>query len=235
VSSTPKRITIDAPSEMVIFAARHLDATEGLVQIGTVVDSAARSAITTVLRYIATAHNSPAAETSDADTLARVRDIEARLWENADAREMPVSAVCHSIALDLRAAREGAEHRPTEPHDHPGIGEIQVSRQRGRGVIVDHAPARALIGLRIIRDLAWPANIAGVGDPDLVNIADQVLYRVVGYDAGTASLIVELVEDWRPAPTVKLSEADVEEIRSRWRERYGKPGVCNHEPTGGTP
>ena len=86
-------------------------------------------------------------------------------------------------------------------NDCPGIGEIQVSRHRGRGVVVDAAPARALIGLRIIRDLAWPANIAEVGDPDLVNIADQVLYRVTGYDPGAASLIVELVEDWRPEPT----------------------------------
>lgn len=83
-------------------------------------------------------------------------------------------------------------------HDCPGIGEIQLTRQRGRGVIVDHAPPRALIGLHIIRDLAWPANIAGIGEPDLVNIADQVLYRVVGYDPGSAALVVELVEDWRP-------------------------------------
>ncbi|MDX2513845.1 hypothetical protein PV355_01520 [Streptomyces stelliscabiei] len=112
-------------------------------------------------------------------------------------------------------------------HDCPGIGEIQVSRHRGRGVVVDAAPARALIGLRIIRDLAWPANIAEVGDPDLVNIADQVLYRVVGYEAGQAALIVELVEDWRPAPTVVLSEADVEELKARWREAYGKPGSAH--------
>jgi hypothetical protein len=62
VSSTRKRITIDPPSEMVILAARHLDATEGPVQIGAIVDTSTRSAITTVLRYIATAHNSPAVE-----------------------------------------------------------------------------------------------------------------------------------------------------------------------------
>lgn len=60
-----KRIIIDAPSEMVILAARHLDATEGPVQVGRTVDTAARSAITTVLRYIAKAHNSPPAEGDD--------------------------------------------------------------------------------------------------------------------------------------------------------------------------
>ncbi|MFJ1667370.1 hypothetical protein ACIOK4_13475 [Streptomyces bottropensis] len=54
-----KRILIDAPSEMTILAARHLDATEGPVQTGSIVDTSARSAITTVLRYIATAHNAP--------------------------------------------------------------------------------------------------------------------------------------------------------------------------------
>ncbi len=56
-----KRITIDAPSEIVILAARHLDATEGPVQVGRLVDSATRSAITTVLRYVAKAHNTPQA------------------------------------------------------------------------------------------------------------------------------------------------------------------------------
>jgi len=58
---TIKRITVDAPSDMTILAARHLDAAEGPVQVGSTVDTSARSAITTVLRYIAKAHGSPAA------------------------------------------------------------------------------------------------------------------------------------------------------------------------------
>jgi hypothetical protein len=56
---TCKRILIDPPSQAVILAARHLDATEGPVQANTIVDTSTRSAITTVLRYIATAHNAP--------------------------------------------------------------------------------------------------------------------------------------------------------------------------------
>lgn len=56
-----KRITIGAPDGSTILAARHLDANEGRVQVGATVDMAARSAITRVLGYIATAHNSPAA------------------------------------------------------------------------------------------------------------------------------------------------------------------------------
>ena len=58
----PKRITIDAPDATTILAARHLDATEGRVQVGATVDTATRGAITTVLRYIAKAHNSPAGD-----------------------------------------------------------------------------------------------------------------------------------------------------------------------------
>ena len=57
--SDPKRILIDPPGEAVILAARHLDATEGRVQVGSSVDAAARSAITCVLNYIATAYNAP--------------------------------------------------------------------------------------------------------------------------------------------------------------------------------
>jgi hypothetical protein len=45
-------------------------------------------------------------------TLARVRGFEARLWENIDTRQMPVSAVCHSIANDLR-------HHLAEPTPGP--------------------------------------------------------------------------------------------------------------------
>jgi hypothetical protein len=145
-----KRIVIDAPSEMVILAARHLDATEGPVQISRTVDTAARSAITTVLRYIAKAHNAPAvtgekgvtrrpcrycpdslcpedcpecgspihdldAVPAPANPLDRVHRLEARLWENTDTAEVPVSAVCHSIANDLRIALAGDDHRPTPP------------------------------------------------------------------------------------------------------------------------
>lgn len=61
MTSDRKSIAIEPPSAATILAARHLDATEGPVQIGRTVDTAARSAITTVLRYIATAHNSPTA------------------------------------------------------------------------------------------------------------------------------------------------------------------------------
>lgn len=59
MTGQPKHITIDAPSEMTILAARHLDPAEGPAQVGNVIDTATRSAITTVLRYVAKAHNIP--------------------------------------------------------------------------------------------------------------------------------------------------------------------------------
>ncbi len=127
---------------------------------------------------------------------------------------MSVCSTCHETGI-------------TGPHDCPGIGEIQVSRQRGHGIRVDHAPPRALIGLHIIRDIAWPAAFAEVGDPDLVNIADQVLYRVVGYAPEHAALIVDLVEDWRPNPG-----ATVDGICTAALKSPGSPGRRCAQPAG---
>jgi hypothetical protein len=76
-----QRITIDAPDGSTILAARHLDANEGRVQIGSTVDTAARSAITTVLRYIAKAHNAQrvAMDVLDDGPRTRVRNEIARI------------------------------------------------------------------------------------------------------------------------------------------------------------
>lgn len=83
----------------------------------------------------------------------------------------------------------------TRPHDCRGIGEIQLTRELGRGLIVAHAPARARMNLALLN---MPSYGAGVVNAGQINIADQVLYQVVGYDPESASLVLELVEDWRP-------------------------------------
>lgn len=83
-------------------------------------------------------------------------------------------------------------------HDCPGLGEIQVTRERGHGLRVDTAPARARMALNVLTDHGY--GLAMVGD-DQINIADQVLYQVVAYDPITAALVLELVEDWRPKCT----------------------------------
>jgi hypothetical protein len=84
-------------------------------------------------------------------------------------------------------------------HDCPGLGNIQVTRQLGRGLIVDEAPRRALMNLGLLANYGYGLTMQG---NDLISVADQVLYQVVGYDPETASLVLELVEDWRPAPTI---------------------------------
>lgn len=52
-------IRLEPPSGAVILAARHLDATEGPVQVGRILTDDDRSAINMVLRYVARAHNAP--------------------------------------------------------------------------------------------------------------------------------------------------------------------------------
>lgn len=112
----------------------------------------------------------------------------------------------------------------TDPHDCPGLGEIQLTRQLGRGIIVDTAPPRARIALTLLTNSSCMLAMRSV---DLIDVAGQVLYRAVGYDPTHASLIVDLVEDWRPTPTAQLSEVDVEDIKARWREAHGKPGTAH--------
>jgi hypothetical protein len=89
----------------------------------------------------------------------------------------------------------------SNPHDQqhqcPGIGEIQLSRVLGRGLVVDHAPARSRMALHVLADRGWGARLQGV---DLVNIAEQVLYRITGWDAESGNLLIDLVEDWRTKP-----------------------------------
>lgn len=85
----------------------------------------------------------------------------------------------------------------TEPHDCPGLGDIQLTRQLGRGVIVETAPQRARIALTLLTD---SSSMLAMRSIDQISIADQVLYRVTGYDSEHAALIVELVEDWRTSP-----------------------------------
>lgn len=90
----------------------------------------------------------PAREDGPAEALSRVRHLEARLWENSDAREMPVSAVCHSIANDLRATLAGDDQRPTAVDLNTGTrGEynewvIETKLGRRLAVCVDRSPYR---------------------------------------------------------------------------------------------
>jgi hypothetical protein len=95
-------------------------------------------------------------------------------------------------ARDRHAAEEHGAPAPeaTEPAD------IQLTRKLGHGLIVDNAPPRARKALADHANTGWGARVQGA---DCINIGDQVLYQVTGYNPASASLLLELVEDWRPA------------------------------------
>ncbi|MDX3643236.1 hypothetical protein [Streptomyces sp. MB09-02B] len=103
---------------------------------------------TGITMWTAHASNCPGPPRDDepADALARVRRLEGRLWENNDTRQMPVSAVCHSIANDLRGILAGDDHRPTAPDLDTGTrGEyvqwvIETKLGRRLAVCVDRSP-----------------------------------------------------------------------------------------------
>ncbi|MBD9721978.1 hypothetical protein PV755_09570 [Streptomyces caniscabiei] len=76
------------------------------------------------------------------------------------------------------------------------MGRLQIvaTRHLGIGVRIDEAPRRAKIAVDF---LATPAAYLRVEGGDIA-IADQVVYRITGYDATDCTLTAELVKDWRP-------------------------------------
>lgn len=73
-------------------------------------------------------------------------------------------------------------------------GEIQLTRHLGRGPTVDTAPQQAKFDVDL---LALPGSYLRVEEGHIV-IADQVIYRITGYDPSDCALTLELVTDWRP-------------------------------------
>jgi hypothetical protein len=134
--------------------------------------------------------------------------------------------------LDAVPAQHQRDVHPEEPQlmadVSPGIGDIQVTRQLGRGLIVDKAPPRARMTLALLAEHGYGLSMAS---DNQINIADQVLYEVTGYDADSASLLLELVEDWRKPSVLtfdrKLTDAEMEDIKTRWREAHGTPGAAH--------
>lgn len=76
----------------------------------------------------------------------------------------------------------------------PEYGDIQISRQLGIGVTVDTAPQRAKMDVDAIGGPGLFIRVEG-GD---INIADQVVYRITGYNPDDCTLTLELLKDWRP-------------------------------------
>lgn len=77
----------------------------------------------------------------------------------------------------------------------PEFADIAFTRHQGQAITIDGvAPTHTRIQLQALMDrytyLHMPA-------PDRIVFADQVVYRITGYEDGALEL--ELVEDWRPA------------------------------------
>lgn len=101
---------------------------------------------------------------------------------------------------------------------------IVFTRHRGRGITVDEAPPRARMDLQVLANRYAYLHMTA---PDVIVFADQVVYRITGYTDGALEL--ELVEDWRPAPAVQLplTEEQAEDIKARWKEKYGSGQVVH--------
>jgi hypothetical protein len=76
----------------------------------------------------------------------------------------------------------------TEPTD------IVFTRHQGHAITVDTAPEHTRISLHALVDRYAYLHMP---DEQTIVFADQVVYRITGYDAGALEL--ELVQDWRPA------------------------------------
>ena len=107
----------------------------------------------------------------------------------------------------------------------PEYADIVFTRHQGKAITIDGpAPTHTRLDIRVLAD-----RYAYLHMPDAQTIvfADQVVYRITGYKDGALDL--ELVEDWRPTPTVQLPLTDeqAEEIKQRWKEQHGNEGVVH--------
>lgn len=100
---------------------------------------------------------------------------------------MSVCATCREAGLT-----PGQSHTCRQPQ----FAEMVFTRHRGKAITIDTAPARTRISVQALVDryayLTMPR-------PDVVVFADQVVYRVTGWDLASLCLELELLEDMRPA------------------------------------
>ena len=106
-------------------------------------------------------------------------------------------------------------------HDCPGpqYADIVFKRHQGQAITIEgDAPPRTRIAVQALMDRYAYLHMP---DEQTIVFADQAVYRITGYDDG--ALLLELVEDWRPAPAVQLPLTDeqADEIKAQWKEKYG--------------
>lgn len=143
-------------------------------------------------------------------TIAGVRysysqGVTAEAWNNGgdDFRDLvragARSALGQHLAEQLPVTLTDPGQEPPTDDQPPQPGYLEVTRKLGHGLIVNTAPPRISLALSVLPELcsSWGLNIEG---DDMLNVAEQVLYRVTGYDPDTKALILDLVEDWRYTP-----------------------------------
>lgn len=113
-------ITIEPPTAATILAARHLDATEGRVQVDTIVDTATRAAIDRVLAYVTKAHNSPITPVDEPTTAAEVTALENRLRLAHQARR----AKEHQLDGIRRALCDAGFMQDDDPYSHADLEDV---------------------------------------------------------------------------------------------------------------
>ena len=116
--------------------------------------------------------------------------------------------------------------------------DIVFTRHRGKGITIDHAPTHTRLDPRVLADRNTYLRLP---EPDVIVFADQVVYRITGFE--DCWLLLELIEDWRPAAAdepkcavcltpvshhggricqrAPLTDEEDAELKTRWKERHG--------------
>lgn len=109
------------------------------------------------------------------------------------------------------------------------FADLTFTRHRGKAITINSAPARTRISVQALVDryayLTMPR-------PDVIVFADQVVYRVTGWDLASRCLELELLEDWRRPVMLTsdkpLSGAEAEELKARWLAEHGNNQAAHH-------
>ena len=108
----------------------------------------------------------------------------------------------HPAAAALLAALDEQPSPAATEATEPTTGAIVLRRERGIGVTVVEAPERTTMALDFLaRSDAYTRVHDGV-----IEIADQVAYRVRGYDLASWSLVLDRVADWRTDATARAGQ-----------------------------
>lgn len=73
--------------------------------------------------------------------------------------------------------------------------DLRVRLVLGRGIVIDTAPQHTKISLGLLTDRYVGIRL---DEPGIIRIAEQVAYKITGYDPADCTLTLRLTRDWRP-------------------------------------